>query len=140
MRYVLDSNVALKCFLPEEQSDLARALLSRARAGSVSLIAPEILLAEVAHSLRREVVRKRLPTDDARSIWRDIRAIQIELHPVATLADDALALSLEHMGAVYDALYLALAVREDVKVVTADDRMVKAFARIDRAITLASLA
>ena len=138
MRYVLDSNVALKCFLPEESSDLARALLSRARDGSVSLIAPEIFLAEVAHSLRREVVRKRLPIEEARSIWQDIRTVQIELHSVATLADDAFSLALENMGAVYDALYIALAVREDLKVVTADDRMVNAFAKVNRAVTLAS--
>jgi len=43
------------------------------------------------------------------------------------------------MGAVYDALYIALAVREDLKVVTADDRMVNAFAKVNRAVTLASL-
>lgn len=114
MRYVLDSNVALKCFLPEESSDLARGLLSRARTGSISRIAPEIFLAEVAHSLRREVVRKRLSIEDARSIWQDICGIQIELHSIATLADDAFCLALDHMGAVYDALYVALAIREDL--------------------------
>ena len=81
MRYVLDSNVALKWFLPEESSDLARGLLSRARDGSVSLIAPEVFLAEVAHSLRREVVRKHLPIEEARSIWQDIRTVQIDLPP-----------------------------------------------------------
>lgn len=118
MRYVLDSNVALKCFLPEEFSEVARGLLSRARDGSVSLIAPEIFLPEVAHSLRREVTRKRLPIEDARAIWQDVRAIQIELHSVAALADDAFSLALENMGAVYDALYVALAVREDLKVIT----------------------
>jgi predicted nucleic acid-binding protein len=138
VRYVLDSNVALKCFLPEESSDLARGLLSRARAGSVFLIAPEIFLAEVAHSLRREVVRKRLPIEDARSIWQDICTIQIDLRPIAPLADDAFSLALEHMGAVYDALYVALAIREDLKVVTADDRMASAFARVNRTVTLAS--
>ena len=40
MRYVLDSNVALKCFLPEEQSDLARALLSRFLSEASAVVVP----------------------------------------------------------------------------------------------------
>jgi predicted nucleic acid-binding protein len=41
------------------------------------------------------------------------------------------------MGAVYDALYVTLAIREDLKVVTADDRMANAFATLDRTVRLA---
>jgi predicted nucleic acid-binding protein len=138
VRYVLDSNVALKCFLPEELSDVARRVLERSASGALTLIAPEILLAEVAHALRREVVRKRLPADEALTIWKDIRAMQIEMHSIAELADEAFTLALDNMGAAYDALYIALAEREDVQVLTADDRMTNAFASLKRTVPLAS--
>jgi predicted nucleic acid-binding protein len=46
-------------------------------------------------------------------------------------------LAVTHMATFYDALYVALAVRENLKVITADERMVNAFAKLDRAIPLA---
>ena len=54
------------------------------------------------------------------------------------LAPEALDLAFRHSGTLYDALYLALAIREDLKVLTADDRMVRAFASLDRTLPLAS--
>jgi predicted nucleic acid-binding protein len=41
-----------------------------------------------------------------------------------------------HSGTFYDSLYLALAVREDLKVLTADDRMTTAFAKLGRTVRL----
>ena len=117
---------------------MARRVLERSASGALTLIAPEILLAEVAHALRREVVRKRLPADEALTIWKDIRAMQIEMHSIAELADEAFTLALDNMGAAYDALYIALAEREDVQVLTADDRMTNAFASLKRTVPLAS--
>jgi predicted nucleic acid-binding protein len=46
-------------------------------------------------------------------------------------------LAIQHLGTFYDALYIALAERENLKVITADDRMANAFARIDRTLALA---
>jgi predicted nucleic acid-binding protein len=40
------------------------------------------------------------------------------------------------MGRFSDALYVALAIREDTKVLTADERMVNAFSRVERAVFL----
>jgi predicted nucleic acid-binding protein len=139
MRYVVDSNVALKCFLPEDLSEAAQELLTRARSGTLTLLAPDTLLAEVGHSLRREVVRKRLPAEDAQNIWREVRALPIELHPLVKLADAAFLVALDNMGAFYDALYIALAIQDDAKVVTADKRMIRAFARLDRTVSLADV-
>lgn len=53
---MLDANVALKCFLPEELSEAAKdAVLVRAGSDEFLLIAPDILLAEFGHGLRTHV-------------------------------------------------------------------------------------
>ena len=52
-------------------------------------------------------------------------------------AECALLLAFRHHATFYDALYIALAERENVKVLTADDGMVNAFASLDRTIRLA---
>jgi len=42
------------------------------------------------------------------------------------------------MGSFHDALYLSLAFERDRRLLTADERMVRAFARIDRLVPLAA--
>ena len=54
------------------------------------------------------------------------------------LVVSAMNLTTRHMSTFYDALYISLAIREDLKVLTADERMVNAFAGLDRTISLAS--
>jgi predicted nucleic acid-binding protein len=136
LRYVVDANVLLKSCLPETDSVYARDLVRAITAGRITAIAPQILVAEVGHTLRREVLRKRLPKDDAGQIWRDLCAVPVELFSIKDLGDSAWELALQNMARFYDALYVALAVREDLKVITADERMVNAFAKLDRAISL----
>jgi hypothetical protein len=48
MKYVVDSNVALKWVLPEAESDKAIRLRDDAQAGLHDLIAPDVILIEAA--------------------------------------------------------------------------------------------
>lgn len=118
MRYVLDCSVALKWFLPEGASAEATAVLARARSGEFRLIAPEIIRVEFAHALRKYVVGRRMAKDDALVIWQDFARVPIELHADADL--------------VSPALNLALAEREGLQVLTADEPMTRAFGRLGR--------
>lgn len=137
MQFVLDANVALKCFLPEELSDAAKdVVLVRAPTAEFSLIAPDILLAEFGHGLRTHVSRKGLPPADAIQIWSQFRSLEITLTPSVALVDEALPIALQNMGAFYDALYVTLAVRQDCRVLTADERMTRAFEKLDRTLFL----
>lgn len=136
MHCVVDANVLLKAFLPEQHSDLARAVVGQIANGELTAIAPQIFIAEVGHTLRRALHRKRLTAADAAQIWNDLRALPVDLHGLSELADAAWGLSLDHMGRFHDALYVALAVREDAQVITADERMVKAFGSLSRAVFL----
>jgi hypothetical protein len=55
----------LKAFLPEEHSESARIVAARIASGELTAIAPQIFLAEVGHTLRRALLRKRLTPPDA---------------------------------------------------------------------------
>jgi predicted nucleic acid-binding protein len=59
--------------------------------------------------------------------------------PSLPLSRAALRLALAHMGTFWDALYVALAVENDLEVVAADEPMTKAFAPLERTIHLANL-
>ena len=116
MSLVIDASVALKWVLDEPGGAEAEALLDEA------LIAPGLWLIEAANALWKRAGRGEISPDEA------AERLQALLNaPVATprAEDDlasALSLSSQLTHPVYDCLYLALAIREDTQVVTADAR------------------
>lgn len=58
---------------------------------------------------------------------------------IGPLSSEGARLTTTYMASFYDALYVALAVREDLKVLTADGGMVAAFQKLDRTVHLADL-
>jgi predicted nucleic acid-binding protein len=122
MTVVVDASVALKWVLPEKGTRDADALLSQA------LIAPSFWLAECANALWKNVRIGKISTADSSSLFQKLRRA-----PVAGMAMDddtatALDLAIRLGHPIYDCLYLALALREDTYVVTADTRFVAAAA------------
>ena len=117
---VVDASVAVKWVLEEPGSDRAR-LLSSAR-----LEAPDLLPIECAN-----VLWKKVQLGDLRGDGAALR-LALLLHAPITLADSrnlleaAFRLSLELKHPVYDCLYLALAAKRDVPLVTADRKLVAA--------------
>jgi predicted nucleic acid-binding protein len=132
VRYVLDCSVAVKWFVPETLSDIAELALSRHETGELSFIAPNSITAEFGHSMRKNVIRKTLEPETALASLAQFLRMEIELVPAEPLATEALRLALLHNATFYDALYLALAEREDLLVLTADNPLVNAFARLAR--------
>lgn len=114
---VVDASVALKWVVAEHESEAALALLDR------PLHAPDLLIAECVNALWKKVVRREVPKKEIRLFGSAIEAIDVNLHPTRTLAARSLelAVELDHPG--YDYLYLALAERLDVPLVTADRRL-----------------
>ena len=60
MRYVLDCSVALKWFFQEPLSDVATRLLEQLQQGHAELVAPDCIVAELGHSCRKLVLRRKL--------------------------------------------------------------------------------
>ena|ERR1700761_13952 len=116
---IIDASVALKWFITEADSDLADRLLSRP-----GLTAPDVLKIEVGYVLTKRVRQRTLSLPQARDIWRDLPG-SIALADDAPLLDAAFDLSLGLGAAFYDCIYLALAVRDDDVVITADERFIQ---------------
>lgn len=137
MRVVLDASVAVKWFVPEHLSDLALAALQRFHVGDLEFIAPNIILAEIGHALRKHFVGKRLTAEQGRTFIDRFLAMPVQEVQSRDLARSAFDLVAAHGGTFYDALYIALAIREDLKVLTADEPMATAFSKLGRTLHIA---
>jgi predicted nucleic acid-binding protein len=123
MRYVLDSNVAVKWVLPEPETPRAVGLLNEYRRGLHELLAPDVFPVEVAHAIakaeRRGVIRPPLGARRLRGVLRNAPA----LHAYLPLLPRAFEIASNARIGVYDCLYVALAEREGCEVLTGDSRL-----------------
>src|SRR5690242_6417093 len=111
MKSVLDSSVGVKWGIAEPDTDKALRLRDAYRQGQHELIAPDWFLAEVANVLGKAAARGRMTTAEALQAYREISQDAPTMYPSVPLVDDAFNLALKHQRAVYDCLYLALAIR-----------------------------
>lgn len=116
---VIDASVVIKWFVPEVHSEAARQLLD----GPGPFLAPDLLFAETANVVWKKVRRGELTAADGRRLVKDVGDVAIEGVPCRALAMDAYALAMATGRTVYDAMYVALAVRLNTKLMTADDRL-----------------
>ncbi len=122
---VVDASVALKFVTQEPGSDAAGALL----ASPDPLIAPDWVLAECASALAKKVLTSRLPQAQAEASFAALPEFFSRLHSTVELLGSSLDLSFRLGHAVYDCLYLALALREEAMLITADMTFGKAARR-----------
>jgi len=120
IEFVVDSSVALKWVLAEPDSNAALVVRSHV------LAAPEILLVECANILWTKVRASQLDLEAAGRYYSAINVVPFELAADADLAFPAFTLALELNHPAYDCLYIALAQRLGVPLVTADRRLVAA--------------
>lgn len=119
MTLVVDSSVAVKWVVPEVLSDRADRLL----AGGDELLAPDLLPVEAANALWRKTARREISPGEADRALAMLLESGIEFRPVGPLLGRAMRLARRLAHPVYDCVYLALAERERVPLVTADVRL-----------------
>lgn len=127
MTVVVDASVALKWVLDEADSAAAVALLDE------QLTAPSLWLLEAANTLWKLERRNQLTTQEARYRLRKLMEAPVSSAPFEEYLESAADLAAQMDHPVYDCLYLALALRENCDVVTADVRFHNAANRIDTA-------
>ncbi len=141
MRYVLDSNIAVKWVLTETDSDKARLLRLAFQNQIHELLAPDVFPVEVAHGLAKAERRGIIPTGDADKLLTNVLATPPHFHPYLLVLKIALEIASRARIGVYDCLYVALAQREGCELLTAADRLVRALQpTFPFVIALASLA
>ena len=123
MRLVVDASVAAKWVLKEPDSEPARRVAREAE-----MLAPDLLWAELGNVLWRRQRLGELSPLDARGMLLTLRAIPVQTHSMFPLLPLALEIALAIGHSIYDCIYLALADREDCRVVTADRRLQNAVA------------
>jgi predicted nucleic acid-binding protein len=117
--FVIDASVVIKWFVPEIHSDAARRLLALPH----EYVVPDLLFAEVPNTIWKKIRRGELTAEAGQRLVADIGRIAVEIVSCRALAEDAHALANVTGRTVYDAMYLALAVRLDTRMITADDRL-----------------
>ena len=87
------------------------------------VLAPELMLTEVANALWKLQRSGSLAGVDPQPLLADARDLVDQLEPDRELQVEALALACHLDHPVYDCLYLALARREAARILTADQRL-----------------
>jgi predicted nucleic acid-binding protein len=125
-KLVVDSSIALKWFLPEADSSIARRILEGYQMGDVVLYAPDLIFAEFANVLWKRQRFQGLLAEDAEAILQAFGQLAVTSIPSERLIHAALKLATRHERTVYDMLYVALAVQEACPFVTADHKLFNA--------------
>jgi predicted nucleic acid-binding protein len=117
---VVDSSVVVKWFLREPRRAEALTLLHVYREERITLVAPVLLMSEVANVLSRRVRRGLATASVAMDAYRLLQTNAPLLVDDRLLLGEAMALAVGSGQTVYDYLYLALALRRGCQLVTAD--------------------
>ena len=125
MALVVDASVAAKWVFAESHDEIVlRLVLSGER-----FAAPDLIWAELANIAWKRVRRAAIAPREAAEALAELRRLPIEVHAGGPLAEASLELALALEITCYDALYLALAERLDLPLVTADRRFFEAAAK-----------
>lgn len=122
---IIDASVALKWVHREAGAAEALALLDR----EDERVAPDWMIAEVASGLANKVRYEGASLDQAQAALRSLPEFIDRLVPSGALLRRAMGLAAELKHALYDCLYLASALDEGGRVVTADDGLIAAARR-----------
>jgi predicted nucleic acid-binding protein len=116
---VLDASAAVRLILADpDAADLAERV-----GGAALVLAPELMLTELANTLWKLQRADRLNELDPQELLAEARELVDRLEPDRHLQAEALALACHLNHPVYDCLYLALARREAASLISSDRRL-----------------
>jgi predicted nucleic acid-binding protein len=118
-QFVVDASVAIKWFVLEADSDKALELI----APNHTLIAPDLLLLEVIALLSRRVREGVVSLVAAKADMADLPRFFASITPSNDVTEAAFELSLTIRHPLYDCIYLALAEKLGVQMITADGKL-----------------
>ena len=121
-QYVVDASVGIKWYLPEVHDVAARRLLS----GQHDLWVPDLIFPEVGNILWKRVRAGQLTEAESQEVLNSFVDLNLTVVASSSLVLPALTIACQAQRTVYDSLYLALAIREQAVMVTADEKFYNA--------------
>lgn len=118
---IADASVFLAAFFPDEQQVQAQMLIRDHVAGRIRLVAPTLLLYELANAIVQAMRRGRISDDEGNAILAafDGLGIELEMPPWSLMVD----LARRFDRSAYDAAHLGLAQMRNDVLVTGDLRL-----------------
>ena len=120
MILVIDANVGLKWFIEEQRSPAARKILEK----GASFIAPDIFIPEICNVAWKKVRNQEITAEQGQAIVSNVPMVLDHIVPSSEVAKRAFGLAVQFNHPVYDCLYLALAERESITLITDDAKLV----------------
>ena len=128
---VLDVSVAVKWVLPPEgegHREEAVELLNQHRNGEIRFLVPDIFWAEYGNAMWKAVRNGRMARRDAEEAIEKLSLENWASVPSRHLLTQAFTIANAYDRAIYDSLYVALAVMARTQMITADERLANAMA------------
>ena len=125
MKLVVDASVAAKWLLAEALSPTALGLVQPEN----ELIVPELFWAEVGNILWKKWRAGELPETEVMRRFDDLGSMGLRTVSNTVVARAAVGVALATGRTVYDSQYVALAMHEGCRFVTADERLVNGLVR-----------
>jgi predicted nucleic acid-binding protein len=122
MLFVLDASIAITWALRDEDHPLADLAFLRIQSGTA--IVPSIFWYEIRNVLVLNERRNRIAPEDSNRFLKSLEQLFIEMDP--HYGAQVIELSRKHNLPVYDASYLALAMRESIPLATLDKALTAA--------------
>ena len=118
-KYVIDASVAVKWYSASGEDDLTKAdrLLQNYVDGSCDLIAPTLIVYELANALR---FNPNFRVTDVKRALKDFSDLDISLENASESMNSALDLAFRYSLTVYGAVYAALSQIAGIPLITAD--------------------
>ncbi len=133
-RLLVDSSVAVKWFIVEEDTDKAVDLQNRFLRGEIELFIPDLALFEISNAL---LFSKAFTKDQIQEYLAAFLELDVGVLPFnINYLSKAIGLAADRGLAIYDAYFVACAAANGLKYITADRRAAKRLADLSYVVTL----
>jgi predicted nucleic acid-binding protein len=131
LNLVIDASVLIKFYIPEILSDKAEELLARVEKGDTMLLAPDLIYPESGNILWKKQRMKELTRSEIEEITDAIVALPLKIETSKALLPLAMDIAIAYRITVYDAIYVSMARVYEIKMMTADKKLVDAVTKTD---------
>ena len=129
-RHVLDASALFRLYLADGPlPDRLEAVMERGCRGEGVLLVPDLCWLEITSVLSRQISRALLSAEEAADLLAELQRLPLRTMTSMNLCSTVLQLSQVQRISVYDATYLALALRYGAILLTADQQLAGAAGR-----------